>query len=269
MNDNYYKRQQRRENIMLKKKIATLQGDMSVAKDLPLEVQNNFMRSVLEFEEQVARKKKIRVIDKVGTSLNFKKSTEISDADIEQEWLELYEQMCNNGIGLQVCSPNVTARELYRFTTEELFLLKVDDISVPGMMTCFVYDEFYPDYKYENSQTAVDNCIMCFLGKKDMYDYYFTNTVKFNHHSRLRKNDLLEWWKFFKSGFSATKDVQVEIRDCILEGHECIVNGLYKATFIMAENERQKSGNWAVSFSFDKKLRCWKINNVQIENIEN
>jgi len=91
--------------------------------------------------------------------------------------------------------------------------------------------------------------------------------VRFNEYARLKKTELIEWLRFFRSGFEKTKDVQVDITDCHLEVHNCSVHGVYSATFIAAGNEKKKSGNWLVEFSFEKKTKSWKISNIQIENI--
>ena len=41
---------------------------------------------------------------------------------------------------------DVEEREIYRFVTEELFSHKMDNMRIPGMMACFIYEEFHPNH---------------------------------------------------------------------------------------------------------------------------
>src|SRR5262245_37630724 len=112
----------RRRNNILKKKIEGMSGIYESINPLPPEIENQFLENVIAFEEQYQNKPKLQtVFKKIGKPGGFKPVVEIPDKQIEQEWNELYHYLLEHGIDLQVCSPNIGPRELYRFATEELF----------------------------------------------------------------------------------------------------------------------------------------------------
>jgi hypothetical protein len=39
----------------------------------------------------------------------------------------------------------------------------MDDIFIPGGMTRFTYDEFHPDPIYDNTRTALEDCIKMYF----------------------------------------------------------------------------------------------------------
>ncbi|HEX7847942.1 MAG TPA: hypothetical protein VF476_19220, partial [Chitinophagaceae bacterium] len=151
----------RSENDFLKMKLmlehgAKFDDSNSDENSLPPEVENEFLNNIMAFEKQFAEHKTIKVFDKIGRPEHFKPVAEIPEENIEQAWEELDNYMNERGINLDVCSSNITNRELYRFVIEELFVFEMDDIDMPGWTHNFIYDEFYPDPVYENTR-AVEN----------------------------------------------------------------------------------------------------------------
>jgi hypothetical protein len=123
------------ENDFLKMKLMLERGGYfggDENSELPPEIENQFLNHVMAFEKQFEERKTIKVFDKIGAPLHFKPVKEIPDNDIEEAWSELRHHMNEHGIDLDVCSPNISARELYRFTTEELFEHETDDMNLPG-----------------------------------------------------------------------------------------------------------------------------------------
>src|SRR5689334_1843977 len=114
-------KKRRRRNDILKKKISkTCGGEIirfSRNKDEKLE--NQFLEHVLAFETEYKKKKRIKIIDKIGNP-HFEPLDRIPEGKIQERWLELYNYMYGKGIDLQVCSPNVKPADLYQFATEEL-----------------------------------------------------------------------------------------------------------------------------------------------------
>src|SRR5690606_3904653 len=100
--------------------------------------------------------KKIKIFDKIERPDFFLKSNQISDEDIASAWHKLLAYLNKYNLDLDVLSPNVSIRELYRFATEELFEEEIDDMDMPDMICHFIYDEFYPDPIYDNTRIATD-----------------------------------------------------------------------------------------------------------------
>ena len=123
------------ENDFLKMKMMLERGaefeKTEKGNELSADIENQFLRNIMEFEKQFDQHKITTVYDKIGRPSQFKPVTEIPDTEIEDAWNELYNYMFDHGVDLTATNPNVTARELYRFTTEELFEHQTDDIVSP------------------------------------------------------------------------------------------------------------------------------------------
>src|SRR5262245_55228798 len=121
------------ENEFLKMKIMLEQGGHFGGpenSELPPEIENQFLNNIVAFEQHIANAKTIKVYDKIGRPTQFRPVNVIPESEIEEAWKDLYEFMCERGIDLAACSPNINARELYRFTTEELFEHETDDMDL-------------------------------------------------------------------------------------------------------------------------------------------
>jgi len=237
------------------------------AADLHEVVENEFLQSVLTYKKILQENKKIKVFDKLGKPQQFKPVDKISNKNIDKEWIALHDYLYQNSIYFYLRNQNVCSRELYRFVTEELFELEIENIDTPGLMSCFIYDEFYPDLKYDNQKIAVDECISCFFEKKDFFDFHFRDRIKFNRVNDVTKTEFYEIIKLFRATYDTVNDLQVVVKNSIIKGFCCKVTGSYKATLLMAGNEKVKAGKWMVEFIFDKPAEWWYICNVQIKGL--
>ena len=261
------------ENEFLKMKLMLEQGaqfgTMQADSELPAGIENQFLRNVMEFEKQFEEQKTIKVFDKIERPNHFKPVNEIPEDEIENAWNNLDEYLHKYGIELSVCSPNISDRELYRFTTEELFNHEMNDMNVPGMMSCFTYDEFYPDYKYDNTRHAVEDCIEVILKKKhfDWMPLLKKENLRINDHYPVSEKEYINLINRFKDAY---EDIQLqEMNDpvCTIEGNSCYVKGNYDVTLTFSSEEIFINGEWMVEYEFDEDFGFWEIANVQVEGI--
>jgi len=256
------------ENDFLKMKMMLEHGaEFGSSKDLPPAIENEFLRSVMEFEKQFERGGRIKVFDKLGQPHHFRPANEVPESEIENEWMKLYEFMQERGIELSVCSPNVKSRELYRFTVEELFESETDNIDMPGMMTCFIYDEFHPDIGYDNSRIAVEQCMHYFFDKAHFYDHHFAKKVRVNQHMNLSRSELKYVVQNFKNQYDEIVPVHLNVQGCRLDIIRCSVNGNYEVALMVKGKSELKRGHWQVNFHLDKETEYWEINEIQIKGI--
>ena len=235
--------------------------------DLPAAVENDFLKSVMEFEKQWETGERISVFEKLGKPNQFKPVREIADTDIDQEWMRLFEFMQERGIEVSVCSPNINARELYRFTTEELFGAETDNICIPGMMTCFIYDEFHPDEKYDNSRVAVEDCMHYIFDSDFFIEHHFAESININQHRNLTKEEFKFLVEKFKQQYEGIMPTQIRSTSCQISDNHCIVHGKYEVAMAMKGKSKLKKGYWTVEFLRDDESGYWDINNVQIRGM--
>jgi hypothetical protein len=261
------------ENDFLKMKIMLEHGADFYTPDegsteLSPELENEFLNNIIEFEKQFQQRRTITVFDKIGRPQHFKPVNEISDDAINDEWDNLLAYMQQYGIDLSACSPKVTTRELYRFTTEELFKHETDDINISGMVSGFIYDEFYPDYEYDNTRYAINDCIKPILCKEPLeFTMWFAKeNIRINTYTDFNEEKLKETINAFKEKFDDIELKETSNVACDLRKETCSVSGLHETLLIFDNVPVTVKGNWLVQFIWEDGF--WYINNVQIEGIE-
>ncbi len=167
-----------------------------------------------------------------------------------------------------MCSPNINNRELYRFTTEELFDYEMNDIFIPGGMTCFTYDEFYPDHIYDNSRYATDDCMKQIFEKDPLtfLMWFQKDNIRLNNNFPLNEDEYKNIINRFKSLYDEIKLNDLTIIDCIIDNTNCQVKGDFDVMLVLPSEEIKVKGNWLVEFNLDD-FGYWEIYHVQINGI--
>ena len=160
--------------------------------------------------------------------------------------------MQQHGVELNACSPNVTAKELYRFTTEELFQHEIDNISIPGMVSNFIYDEFYPDHEYDNTRHAVDDCIKLILCKRavDFMPMLAGKNLQLNNHIHLTEEKFKEFINKFKSRFDEVELKEIENVECNFQQERCKVSGSHQTSLCFDGIPVIVEGKWVVEYAW-------------------
>jgi hypothetical protein len=262
------------ENEFLKMKMMLEKGAEFYSSDdagiLPSEVENAFLKNVMEFERQFDEQKLIKVFDKIGRPTHFKPASEIDDSTIDTAWENLAAHLANHGISLSACSPQVTKRELYRFTTEELFHFEMNDMNIPGMVHGYIYDEFHPDPVYETTRAAVEDCMQDIFRKEPLewMSYYNDKDLRLNDRHPLTDEQFKTWINNFKKAYDGFIGTRISDVECVVDQKVSTVKGSYKTGAVIPGEVVPLKGNWTVQLEFDDELGYWYIFNVQIEGVK-
>ena len=256
------------ENEFLKMKLMLEKGaKFGTTNDgeLPGEIENYFLKTIMEYEKQFDEHKTIKVFDKIGRPAHFGPVAQIGNDEIDHAWKELNEYLSRYGIDLSVCSPNIPARELYRFATEELFDYEMDDMDIPGMTTAFIYDEFYPDPVYDNSK-MVEYLFSEIFRKPDLFSeiQYETSGFIFNDRSYKDPKLFFEMINRFKSLFDEIILGECKIINCMVNDTYCEVNGNYCATAKSTSDKIVFQGGFKVEL-FLNDIGYWNFKKIRID----
>jgi uncharacterized protein YneR len=257
------------ENDFLKMKIMLENGGVfggDENNELPAEMENVFLNNIVAFEKQFKENKTIKVFDKIGRPNHFKPVSEIPDDEMDNAWTELSNHLNEHDIDLGVCSPNITARELYRFTTEELFEHETGDMNVPGWTTNFIYDEFHPDPVYENSRQVEQNLLHDIFCKRDLFyeiDYDKAGFV-FNKKLYEDREAFIKMINRFKSLFDEIEVTEYTTVSCDVKDTDCVVKGNYVALAKNGNNSIVYKGDFKVELSLND-MDYWYFKNIQID----
>jgi len=262
------------ENEFIKMKLMLEQsakfGKIDNDKKLPCQIENEFLNYIMAYEKQAANPKYIKMYDRIQRPLHFKPVAEISDADIENAWQELLAYINCYAITLTVCSPNISSRELYRFTTEELFEYELNDINIPGAVTMFTYDEFYPDPIYDNPRVVEEDLFPDIFRIEPIYfDYGFDGSDIYLNDEIFRGYvEFKEKINHFKSLFSTISLDKFNTTSIEVNGNTSVVKGLYHSTFLKKEDDLINTfeGEYNVEFILGD-LGYWLIKKMYFEAI--
>ncbi len=261
------------ENDFLKMKLMQEKGAIFGSgenKELPAYRENEFLNYIMEFEKQFEEHKTIKVFDAINRPTHFKTVAHIPEEQIEKAWLDLSNYLNTCGINLNVCSPNISNRELYRFATEELFEYEMDDIKITGLMHNFIYDEFYPDPVYENSNAATEEC-MCYILQKvpmEWAHHFRKKNLQLNEHISLTDEELIIIVNRFKQAYDDLEINEIKETECVVSEQKSWVKGIYTVTARSGKDTFPLAGTWTVFFEKEGEWDYWYICNVQIEGIK-
>jgi hypothetical protein len=257
------------ENEFLKMKLMLEQGAQfggNKKNELPVEIENEFLKNIMAFEKQFEERKTIKLFDKIGRPQQFKPVDEILDSDTDEAWNDLHDFLGEHDINLDVCSPNISNRELYRFTIEELFEHEMDDMNLPGWSTNFIYDEFHPDPVYDNSRLVEEDLFRDIFRKDDLFHEinYDKDGFVFNKKLYENRKPFIEMINRFKSLFNEIELLECNVNNCQAEATACVVEGNYKATAKTGNDEMNFNGDFKVKLVLND-LEYWYFKKIQID----
>jgi len=257
------------ENEFIKMKLMLEKGasfEMGEGEKLPAEIENQFLQNILEFDKQFDEHKTIRVFDKIGKPTHFKPAAEIPDEEMDKTWNDLSDHLGEYGISLDVCSPNISKRELYRFTVEELFDYKMDDMNIPGMMHGFIYDEFHPDLAYDNSRMVEQDLFHDIFRKEDLFHEidYDKDSFVFNGKLYENRESFIEMINRFKSVFDEIELLECIVSSCQVGETDCEVKGVYRASAKTEKNEIFFEGDFKIELIMND-FEYWYFKKIYID----
>jgi hypothetical protein len=188
------------------------------------ELENKWLNSIEEFEIQFENADKITVFEFLGKTA-FKKINELKPEEIPFELDRLNGILHEGNISLStLCS--VDEKELYRFISEELFQYEMDNIRMPGMMSCFIYEEFHPNAEYDIRQ-AFDYFFQCTMAKmKNIgghgYDMLYVDSENYMDSKgvSIAKNKVENAINNFLASFDSFKIISNEINNIEINDNE-------------------------------------------------
>lgn len=262
------------ENAFLQMKLMlesgiTFHDESQGLEEIPPEIENQFLKNIIAFNEFSQNPNQTTVFQKIESPGHFKPVDQIPDTEIKKAWEELSEYLNKYGIRLDAVSPNISVRELYRFTTEELFQHEMDDLALPGWSTNFIYDEFHPDHVYDNTR-LITKSILPGIFREEEIEYtidYDDTDIRLNEHEGLSRDDLKTILNRFKAVFDKLEFNGSENVICQIQENRCFVSGQYSATGQSGNVKMEWKGNFYTDLIFREDSEYWYVTNVQIEGL--
>ena len=153
---------------------------------------------------------------------------------------------------------------------QELFEYEMDDINIPGMIHGFIYDEFHPDLVYDNTRTAVEDCVKVILCKEpiEWMNQFSKESLRLNEHRVSSVEELKYIINQFKAAYDNLALYEISGVDCVIDNSECGVTGKYSLVAILSNESIPLSGNWKVLLRQDSEFSYWDITEIDLEGIK-
>ncbi|TDH26858.1 hypothetical protein EXU57_08590 [Segetibacter sp. 3557_3] len=222
--------QLRMENQVLKLKLlAELGGEFEQLNELDPEMENLFLKNVLEFEHKFAQSPSKTMYEILGKP-DFRKSALLSDEEVVfalDEIVELLKQK-NIEVDYEVWYPE---RQRYEFITEELFAHEASMMVMPGMTMHFVYEEFHPNHDYYIRRRAQQFCENWFERSFDEYSFELAPVINLPGHGPATREEFLTKMQQVFSSFQYFENGQYDIESITYDlKEEAVSTGMATGT---------------------------------------
>jgi len=160
----------RMENEFLQLKLkAELGAETFITGNIPPEVENEFLKNVLAFENSFSNTPMKKIYELLGKP-KHKQEIELDDHAIELALEALFTLMKKKQITLEFLG-DYSSRTKYKFITEEFFNEEVSENIMPGMVWDFNYEEYHPNHNAEIEQKTI-SFITAWIDQKINKDYF-------------------------------------------------------------------------------------------------
>ncbi len=230
----------RMENQLLELKLKAEFGAQTfLGDDLPAEIENKFLKNVLEFENSFSNTKEARICDILG-NLRMKPEAELDDLEVELFLNEVTELMLSKNIAVDF-GGSYDSRTKYKFITEELFEESIFHSGIPGVITHFIYEEFHPDHKIDLENKAQKFISAWFEKDADKLLWELTDRIILPEGSTLSKDKVKEKLQNVFSSYARFSEIRYVIADISFEvlddaGMAC-VEGVVSYNALMDKQE--------------------------------
>lgn len=263
------------DNELKKKELEKKHGaHFSENSDMPLELESEWLNSIEAFELQHENAKTITVFEYIGSPA-YRKIGELKPSEIPLELDKLNDLLQKGNVSLStLCS--VDDKDLYRFISEELFQYEMDDIRMPGMMSCFTYEEFHPNSEYDIEQ-AFDYFFRFTMAKMenhggDGYDMLYVDTENYKDAKGeiIEKQKVVDAINNFLASFDSFEIIKNDINNIEINDEEtdATINFYvdYKGLFNNSKETFDFSGNACFKLR-PSEYGAWSIYHIDLPGL--
>jgi hypothetical protein len=255
------------ENDIKKIKLSLEHGvdfaQSSVSPDLTAEIEGQFLDYIQNWEEQFARRKMTTVYEMAGKP-TFMPISEIPGDEISTALENALKRLDKYSIRLDTLC-DVSDYELYRFITEELLQVEINDIHIEGMLHCFTYEEFHPNHPYDikNRCTEVFNHIASVETEEKIIPWGLDDQISCGGQV-YNKEDLNKHMIRFRQSFAELNFIDVSYKSVTLNTEENEATAVAVAHFLGTTTDNQPL---ELNDECEFHLRCeygwWVINQLE------
>jgi len=256
------------ENQLMKLQIEDILGGEIMSRgnmEIPTEIENIFLKNIIEFEKQAKNSKETSVFEMLGKP-KLKLAEALTEKQIKTELNKVNLLLEKKFIHLGFLA-NYSDLIKYKFITEELINHTTHTMNLPGMITHFVYEEFHP-----NNEFDIKNQLKHFiygLLRNDLEPSHFKFTCTANfllNNEQISLDELYERVKLFHLIYNID-----EIKD--FKKKEIKFNTDQNKAKVIGQLEIKKEGiklktKIPMEFTLIKTIDWWEISSLNFEMLD-
>ena len=231
---------------------------------LPPEIENQFLKNVMEFEKVNAGAKSRTVFDLLDKP-DFKDETSLDDGRFETEFSRLNSLLEEHGMHVSF-NREREDRFKYNFITKELFEHESAFMPAKGMITGFIYEEFHPDHEFDITNLTNRFLNDFFERNLDVDTYYINEQIIHPDGKPIPREDIIKRFLSMYEVIPEFENTSFEIENQSFELYDKedtqtgmgFSEGTVQYDAIFRDGERKKvNGPFKIYFSLE--WDCWTI----------
>lgn len=196
------------ENEILRIKLKAQYGDaffMAGNAAMPPEIENQFLKNILAFEDEHANTDYTTVYERIGKP-TFKPAENLSKPQLADAIKKINTLLQKNDITLHIHDGPYPDEIIYKFITEELFAHEIEKKPIAGMGANYIYEKFHPNHKADILKRT--HTFLHHWFKRDFNEY----CTELSWHcattdgQKLSREDIISKMNIFFEAFSEFKD---------------------------------------------------------------
>jgi len=231
------------ENEILKLKLqAELGADFTGEEELSPDLENIFLKNVLEFEHQYANADTKSIYDILGRP-EVLNEADLNDDEVEESLAALEALLENKGIVVDY-NDDYTNRTKYRFVTEELFLKESMVIDIPGMTTHFIYEDFYPNHSFQIKEVAEKFFHHWFERSREEDCFDLADEIVLQNGTKLSRDVVFQKMKWIFDAYVVFENITYTIENAVIDsvkpdGGNGYVEGIVSYDAVLENGEKE------------------------------
>ncbi len=209
----------RLENEFLTIKLKAQYGDaffMETNADLPPEIENQFLKNIMAFEDANINKATSTVYETIGKPA-YKPAEELVEGELSRELKRMNVLLQKHNLALDICDGPYPDLTIYKFITEELFAHELEMNGIPGMTMNFIYEEFHLNHKAEITKCTHQFLKHWFTGNFDDYAIELSNDIIMFNGRQMSRGELIVKMQLFFNAFEQFIDDAYNIDKVVFE----------------------------------------------------
>jgi hypothetical protein len=193
------------ENELMKIKLKAQFGEafqMGMGEGMPPEIENQFLKNVLAFEESHINGAYTTIYERMGCP-SCKPAAEMTRKEMRIATGKLMQLMHEHHIKLDFCDGPYDDEMVYRFITEEFFEHEIEKEAVDDMNTCFIYEEFHPNHKADIEKRTHDFLQGFFTTSFDANSIELSNECVTADGQQLTRKELLKKMQLYFDAYQS------------------------------------------------------------------